>query len=123
MALCHDCQHFANLVAKKTGGGVEFTREEFIAWKREYPERRRCIYCGIDSDHLYALNILNPRTRKRFEVIGVDRRDNTRPYRLDNLDPCCPLCNQIKSQLLTSEEMQRLGPHLRGLWAARAVAR
>jgi 5-methylcytosine-specific restriction endonuclease McrA len=119
MRRCHDCQHYANLVKKTTGGGVEFTREEFVAWKRESADRRRCVYCGIGGDELYALNVVNPRTKKRFEVIGVDRRDNSAPYRLDNLDPCCPLCNQIKSQLLSSDEMRELGPRFRRLWDAR----
>jgi hypothetical protein len=30
----------------------------------------------MDSEQLYALNIVNPRTRKRYEAIGVDRIDN-----------------------------------------------
>jgi hypothetical protein len=119
MRRCYDCQHYANLTNKATGGGVEFTRDEFVAWKRESADRRRCVYCGITGDALYELNVLNPRTKKRFEVIGVDRRDNLLPYRLDNLDPCCPLCNQIKSQLLTTDEMHILGPQLRLLWHAR----
>ena len=119
MPRCHDCQHYVNLTKKTTGGGVEFTRAEFVAWKRASPDRRCCTYCGVNGDQLYALNVVNPRTKKRFEVIGVDRRDNSAPYRLDNLDPCCPLCNQIKSQLLTTDEMGELGPHLRQLWEAR----
>jgi 5-methylcytosine-specific restriction endonuclease McrA len=121
MSRCHDCQHFANLTTKATGGGVEFTRQAFVEWKRVGPERRKCVYCGINGEELYELNIVNPRTKKRLEVIGVDRRDNQLAYRLDNLDPCCPLCNQIKSQLLTPSEMHALGPHLRKLWQARLV--
>jgi 5-methylcytosine-specific restriction endonuclease McrA len=101
MSRCHDCQHYANLTKKATGGGVEFTRRSFVEWKSAVPERRKCVYCGINGEELYELNIVNPRTKKRLEVIGVDRRDNQLAYRLDNLDPCCPLCNQIKSQLLT----------------------
>jgi 5-methylcytosine-specific restriction endonuclease McrA len=119
MKRCYDCQHYSNLKTKTTGGGVGFTRDEFVAWKRASGERRRCTYCGIDSDHLYALNILNPRNKNRYEVIGVDRIDNGKPYELDNLVPYCPLCNQIKSQLLTFTEMQTLGTHLRALWEAR----
>jgi 5-methylcytosine-specific restriction endonuclease McrA len=121
MSRCHDGQHFANLATKATGGGVGFTRQAFVEWKRVGPERRKCVYCGINGEELYELNIVNPRTKKRLEVIGVDRRDNQLAYRLDNLDPCCPLCNQIKSQLLTPSEMHALGPHLRKLWQARLV--
>ena len=70
MPLCIDCQHFANLTSKTTGGGVEFEHEEFLAWKREDPARRECSYCGIDGEQLYAMNAINVRTKKRFE----DRR-------------------------------------------------
>jgi hypothetical protein len=65
------------------------------------------------------MNVLNPRTKKRFEAIGVDRKDNTRPYTLDNITPCCALCNTIKSGILTHAEMTSLGPSLRALWDAR----
>ena len=121
MHRCHDCQHYLNLTRKATGGGVEFSRAAFLAWRRVSPYRRRCLYCGIGGEQLYALNIENPRTLKRYEVVGGDRRDNTLPYRPDSIDPCCPLCNQIKSQLLTHEEMLVLGPHLCTLWDARLV--
>ena len=119
MALCIDCQNYQNLKTKATGGGVQFEREEFIEWKRGDPDRRRCVYCGIDGDQLYALDVLNPRNGKRFEVIGVDRRDNGLPYTLDNIQPCCPLCNGIKSGILTHAEMLVMGSHLRVLWDAR----
>ena len=119
MAKCVDCQHFANLKNKKTGGGLSFDRAAFVAWKRESPDRRICVYCGLTPGELYELDIVNPRTKRRYETLGVDRIDNSRPYDLDNLAPCCPLCNQIKSQLLTYGEMMSLGPHVRAIWVAR----
>jgi hypothetical protein len=33
MQRCHDCQHYENLTRKGTGGGVEFTREQFVEWR------------------------------------------------------------------------------------------
>jgi len=122
MTRCYDCQHNVNLLTKPTGGGVQFSREEFVEWRRAAAERRRCAYCGIDSGQLYSLDVPNPRNKRRFEVIGVDRVDNDRPYTLDNIVPCCAICNQIKSQLLTYEEMVVLGPHLRTLWDRRLRA-
>jgi hypothetical protein len=116
---CYDCQHYLNLTRKKTGGSVDFTREQFVQWRRTSERLRRCAYCGMDSEQLYALNIVNPRTKKRYEANGVDRIDNGTGYSLENLVPCCALCNQIKSQLLTYEEMVILGPTLRALWETR----
>jgi hypothetical protein len=119
MDRCVDCQHYRNLLTKATGGRVEFSRVEFVRWKRVSPKRRRCTYCGIDGEQLYALDVKNPRTKKRFEVIGVDRKSNDLPYRLDNIQPCCPLCNGVKSGILSDGEMRVLGPVLRTLWDGR----
>jgi hypothetical protein len=69
------------------------------------------------------LAIVNPRNRKRFESIGVDRRDNTAPYSLGNLVPCCGPCNALRSSILTFDEMVELGPTLRRVWEARLGAR
>lgn len=118
MQYCHDCQHFRNLSSKKTGGGVFFTCEEFRAWRNE-PSHQYCRYCQIDSAILTELAIVNVRTKRPFEVLGVDRRDNSLPYTLDNLVPCCAPCNAIKSSILTESEMEKLGPHLRTIWQER----
>lgn len=118
MARCYDCQNFRNLATKATGGGVAFTRAEFVAWKQQNGHRL-CTYCGIDSATLYDLNTRNVRTGKRQEVVGVDRKDNALPYTLANIQPCCPLCNAIKGAVLTDEEMRALGPQLRATWNKR----
>lgn len=121
MPRCHDCQHYYNLKTKATGGGVEFTREQFLEWRRQ-PGHRACKYCQITSADLSRLAILNVRTKRPYEVIGVDRRDNAKPYALDNLVPCCAPCNGIKSGLLTESEMETLGPVLAGIWQARLAS-
>lgn len=121
MKNCYDCQNYLNLTKKDTGGGVHFTCDQFRTWKASRP--RECVYCGINEDTLYELNIPNPRTKRRYEVIGVDRIENDKPYTLDNIQPCCPLCNQIKSQLLTHKEMLELSPVLSSLWMNRLKLR
>ena len=121
MTRCYDCQNYDNLVKKPTGGGVEFTRGEFLAWKAA--SGRWCAYCGIDGTALYALGILNPRNKRRYESIGVDRLDNNVNYRLSNIVPCCGPCNAIKSGILTHDEMTRLGPEIRTLWEQRLAQR
>jgi len=119
MKLCYDCQNYANLKTKATGGGVNFTREQFVAWKRADASRRSCAYCGISAADLHKLGAVNVRTKKVYESIGVDRRDNTRPYTLDNLIPCCGPCNAIKGSILTDAEMMKVGKVLAKAWATR----
>jgi hypothetical protein len=118
MPRCVDCQHYENLGKKKTGGGVFFSIEEFILWRRS-PGNRVCVYCGNDGDKLFSLDIKNVRTAKRYEVIGVDRKDNAKPYTMDNIMPCCGPCNAIRGGILSHEEMLRLSPVLREVWSAR----
>jgi hypothetical protein len=55
MERCYDCQNFWNLSKKTTGGGVQFSREEFVEWKRADAKRRECAYCGIDAAVLQEL--------------------------------------------------------------------
>lgn len=119
MKRCYDCQNFVNLTRKQTGGGIDLTRDAFVGWKRESSDRRRCAYCGLSAEELYELKILNPRNKRQYESIGVDRRDNSLPYRLDNLIPCCGPCNAIKGGVLTESEMRELGGALRKIWLAR----
>lgn len=119
MPRCYDCQNYFNLSMKRTGGGVLFSRPEFVAWKRATPERRFCVYCGIDGPTLYSLGVVNVRNGRVYESIGVDRLDNTLPYSLDDIVPCCGVCNAIKGGILTFAEMKRLGSVLGELWSRR----
>jgi len=41
--------------------------------------KQKCNYCGL-------LNIRN----------GLDRVDSSKGYTIDNVVPCCPLCNTMK---------------------------
>ena len=120
MTRCYDCQNYANLLTKKTGGGVTFSREEFVAWKRS--QDRQCHYCGIEQSRLFDLSVVNVRTKRVMESIGVDRVDNALAYTLDNIVLCCGPCNAIKSSILTNTEMELLGPSIRRIWDRRLDA-
>ena len=41
--------------------------------------QKPCFYCGV-----------------AIETIGLDRIDNSRGYEIDNVVPCCPICNYGK---------------------------
>jgi hypothetical protein len=118
MPRCVDCQHYENLSKKKTGGGVFFLLEEFLAW-RKAPGNRICVYCGNDGERLFALGINNVRTSKRYEVVGVDRVDNSKPYTLENMMPCCGPCNAIRGGILSHEEMLSLSLAIKSIWSTR----
>jgi hypothetical protein len=46
---------------------------------------------------------------------GLDRKDNSRGYTLDNCVPCCGDCNTIKADVLDYEEMKLVAEVLRAV--------
>ena len=114
MQRCIDCQHYWNLTHRGHGQRVEmaYTREQFVALKRATP--RRCHYCGIDGEGLWEWNVTGVH-RKRHETIGWDRIDSTFGYQDGNWVPCCPVCNSVKSNTFSVDEMTALAPTIRAV--------
>lgn len=64
-----------------------------------------CEYCG------YSLPVTGS---------GLDRLDNSKGYTLNNVTPCCTICNLTRRDQFTPDEMRRLlGPAVRNLREAR----
>ena len=60
--------------AKTRNYPFNLTFEQFITfWQKS------CYYCGDE-----------------IETIGLDRVDNSRGYEIDNVVPCCKICNRMK---------------------------
>lgn len=68
--------------------GLEFnmTRDDLFKIVKE-----PCTYCGA------------------IENIGADRIDNSKGHIVDNVIPCCYVCNVVRSNLFSVEEMKILG--------------
>lgn len=61
-----------------------------------------CFYCGGDLP---------------FAGYGLDRKDSSGAYSLDNVVPCCKVCNRIKTDILDARTMNGI----KGQLAARRV--
>lgn len=72
--------------AKSRGIQVHFGLKEYADKFYQKP----CCYCGAASSPYGH---------------GVDRKDSSGDYTLDNCTPCCGECNVIKNDLITYEEM------------------
>lgn len=59
-----------------------------------------CHYCGIESSRKYQ-----PRESFNGPYIcnGIDRIDNTKGYEIDNVVPCCDICNRAKQCMTYTE--------------------
>lgn len=58
-----------------------------------------CIYCGrsLTNSITWGTRRANSNTpRPDFRFTGIDRRDNSKGYTLQNSVPCCKICNYAK---------------------------
>lgn len=51
-----------------------------------------CFYCGEKDDN-----------------VGCDRIDNSKQHIMNNIVPCCALCNSVKSNKFSKKEMLKIG--------------
>ena len=54
--------------------------------------------------------------------IGLDRLDNTRGYHVNNVVPCCGICNFVRGNRFTPEEMRALGSVVAEILRKRGVS-
>jgi hypothetical protein len=79
---------FSNLSssARKRGISIEITRDQYesLVWLN-------CEYCNTPSNEMGG---------------GLDRKDSSGPYSIDNCVPCCGSCNRTKGDRFTYEEFK-----------------
>lgn len=54
-----------------------------------------CVYCGAAPSQIYKANECNG----VYVYSGVDRRDNSKGYTIENCQSCCKTCNYWKKDL------------------------
>jgi hypothetical protein len=85
--------------------GIEtMSEKEFMDWFSA--QKPVCSYCGIPEEKLKDHNLYNFQTGKR---LGVDRKDPKKGYIKGNVTLACSMCNSVKSNVLTFEEMKEVG--------------
>ncbi len=100
-------RHYKN-DAKKHGREFSLSLEQFINITSQ-----DCHYCGIGPTPFSVPS----RANGAYIGNGIDRKDNTIGYVLDNCVPCCGICNHAKSTLSYNEFMSwidRLITHKNG---------
>ena len=95
---------------------MEISKEDFITWYINEP--KVCAYCDILEEHL---GLIHMRFDKRVTHLSIDCRDNNKGYSLDNLALACNLCNLIKKNIFTFDEMRDIAQrHIKPKWMAQA---
>jgi len=85
------------------------SKEDFIKWYNT--QNKKCAYCGMPEEEL---------KKKIFrcwksERLQIDRKDNNRGYENGNLILACPVCNFIKGNYFTCNEMLKIGKLIKKL--------
>lgn len=57
--------------------------------------QQNCHYCGLKPSNRQSATGNNG----DFIYSGLDRKDNSKGYTLDNVVPCCKICNRAKNNL------------------------
>jgi len=57
-----------------------------------------CYYCGAVPANEWRIT-RNSKNTARYIYNGIDRKDNTKGYQLDNVVSCCSICNFMKNTL------------------------
>lgn len=81
-----------------------------------------CHYCGIAEVDIPGVG-MKSQIQRPVKFMGVDRQDSGKDYELDNLVPCCFVCNQVKGDRLTACEMKVVGKAIGQVWACRLRAK
>jgi hypothetical protein len=88
--------------AKKRGQSWELTDDEFLTLIFS-----KCFYCG---------NPPSNRSQRQFKLglgvcicNGIDRQDNLKGYVMNNVVPCCKICNRMKGAMRLEEFINHIG--------------
>lgn len=67
---------------------MDITRDQFIKLVA-----KPCGYCGAPPSNIYRAG---KRKAEIFKYSGLDKVDPAGHYTMDNVVPCCPMCNHAK---------------------------
>lgn len=82
----------AKIHAKRANHEFNLTNNEYVIFMT-----KSCYYCDGKLNET---------------GVGLDRKDSSKGYLLDNVVPCCTICNRVKGAHFSVEEMLELKPSL-----------
>jgi hypothetical protein len=102
----------------RTGPAPELNMsvDEFSLWRKSTPQV--CHYCGISEAHLPMVG-MKSQIQRDVRTMGVDRLDSSMGYQTNNIAPCCFVCNQIKGNRFSEEEMRIVATGIAQVWRRR----
>ncbi len=114
--------------AKKRDIEFDITSEQLEQWW--LTTKDSCEYCGISQDDFIKLRdfiiqydgndweiikfkrFFKTDKHKTIRWMTIDRVDNTKGYRIDNIVKSCWICNSLKSNFFNSLQMKQIAPEI-----------
>jgi len=75
----------------------DLTEEDF-----SFITKMNCSYCGAEPGQITKTS------KSSYTYTGIDRVDNGKGYNLQNVVPCCGLCNSMKRDLSASNFLEHI---------------
>lgn len=95
---------------------MEMTLEQFCVWRANTAQI--CHYCGIEENDIPLVG-MKSQVQKPVRTMGIDRVDSSAAYSIENIQPCCFVCNQVKGDRFTESEMMMIGRAIGEVWRTR----
>lgn len=93
---------------------IKISQADFVVWYTEID--KHCAYCDIPEENIKDMIKLFPMRALR---LTIDCMDNDMGYVKKNMVLACGLCNLIKNNLFTYEEMRDIAQrHIKPKWQA-----
>ncbi len=100
-------------VSKRKGWKFSISKEAFVRWCEE--TAKRCVYCDLED-----LRLDDQVSGKTYRMFSIDRKDNSLPYKLDNMCFACLTCNFKKGNYFTYAEWREIAQkYVKPKWLSR----
>ena len=85
-------------------GYKRHARDRNLCWKLDYEQVKeiilsQCYYCGTERSNIK----ITKNCKNGFAYNGIDRIDSSKGYEIDNVVPCCKICNVAKLNMSQKE--------------------
>jgi len=85
---------------------VEMSATDFKMWF-EANYDGSCHYCGVTIEKYKSSSFLK-RIRPHIKNFGIDRKDTSKGYSLNNIVVCCNFCNSVKGSFFNHKEFEEI---------------
>jgi len=80
---------------------LKINKEAFIKWYTS--QTKQCYYCNLNLKQFISITPYLTGLAKRAKKFGLDRKDNFKPYTIENIVLCCVNCNRLKGFLFDAK--------------------